>query len=103
MTDERFRVRLFFYETESWLSKINWIFNAMLSTRGQANAAQLDIPWRFAKGTTYDPVTNPGGLISFGTAENALMQKELEEFANKVLFRPFLLSPCLKEDSELHP
>lgn len=63
----------------------------MLSTRGQANADQLDIPWRFAKGTTYDPVTNPKGLISFGTAENALMQKELEEFANNVMRFPILL------------
>jgi hypothetical protein len=56
----------------------------MLSTRGQANVDQLDVPWRFAKGTTYDPDTNPDGLISYGTAENALMQKELEIFANKV-------------------
>jgi hypothetical protein len=63
----------------------------MLSTRGQANADQLDIPWRFAKGTTYDSVTNPEGLISFGTAENALMQRELEEFANNVMRFPILL------------
>ncbi|KAH7386627.1 pyridoxal phosphate-dependent transferase [Phaeosphaeria sp. MPI-PUGE-AT-0046c] len=56
----------------------------MLSTRGQANADQLDIPWRFAKGTTYDPQTNPGGLISFATAENTLVQKELEDFASKI-------------------
>lgn len=56
----------------------------MLSSRGQANGDQLDIPWRFAKGATYDPDSNPDGLISFATAENALMQKELEEFADKV-------------------
>lgn len=56
----------------------------MLSTRGQANADQLEIPWRFARGTTYDPDTNPNGLISFGTAENALVQEELEDFASKV-------------------
>ncbi|KAH3992154.1 hypothetical protein HBH98_219580 [Parastagonospora nodorum] len=56
----------------------------MLSSRGQANADQLDIPFRFAQGTKYDHETNPDGLISFGTAENALMQQELEEFAKKV-------------------
>jgi len=56
----------------------------MLSSRGQANADQLDIPFRFAQGTKYDPDTNPDGLISFGTAENALVQKELEDFASKV-------------------
>ena len=56
----------------------------MLSSRGQANADQLDIPFRFAQGTKYDRETNPDGLISFGTAENALMQQELEEFAKKV-------------------
>jgi hypothetical protein len=56
----------------------------MLSSRGQSNADQLDIPWRFAKGTTYDRDANPEGIISFATAENALVQKELEKFANKV-------------------
>jgi 1-aminocyclopropane-1-carboxylate synthase len=61
----------------------------MLSTRGQANSDQLDIPWQFAKGTTYDPDTNPDGLISFATAENALMQRDLEDFARKVRL------PCL--------
>lgn len=35
-------------------------------------------------GTTYHPKTNPNGMIAFATAENALVQKELEEFANKV-------------------
>jgi hypothetical protein len=56
----------------------------MLSSRGQSNADQLDIPWRFAKGTTYDRDANPKGIVSFATAENTLVQKELEEFANKV-------------------
>ncbi|KAH8725434.1 putative aspartate aminotransferase [Phaeosphaeriaceae sp. PMI808] len=56
----------------------------MLSSRGQENADQLNIPWRFAQATKYDPVNNPEGIISFGTAENALMQKELEGFASKV-------------------
>ncbi|KAH7087446.1 pyridoxal phosphate-dependent transferase [Paraphoma chrysanthemicola] len=56
----------------------------MLSTRGQSNADQLDIPWRFAQGTTFDAETNPNGIISFATAENALVQKELEDFASKV-------------------
>ncbi|KAH7359711.1 pyridoxal phosphate-dependent transferase [Pyrenochaeta sp. MPI-SDFR-AT-0127] len=57
----------------------------MLSTRGQANADQLDIPWRFLPGgTPYDADKHPEGLISFATAENALVQGELEEFAAKV-------------------
>lgn len=43
---------------------------AMLSSRGKVSADQLDIPWKFALGTTYDPDTNPEGLISFATAEN---------------------------------
>jgi hypothetical protein len=33
---------------------------------------------------TYDAHTNPEGLISFATAENALMKDELEKFANNV-------------------
>jgi 1-aminocyclopropane-1-carboxylate synthase len=56
----------------------------MLSSRGQVNADQLDIPWRFAQGTTYHPETNPSGVISFATAEVALVQQELKDFANKV-------------------
>ncbi|KAF2736921.1 PLP-dependent transferase [Polyplosphaeria fusca] len=56
----------------------------MLSFRGQANANQLDVPWKFAQGTSYDPTTNPKGLISFATAENFLVQQELEDFTAKV-------------------
>lgn len=56
----------------------------MLSTRGQSNADQLDIPWRLAKSATYDPESNLDGLISFATAENVLMAKELEDFVEKV-------------------
>ncbi|KAF3035954.1 hypothetical protein E8E12_006340 [Didymella heteroderae] len=55
-----------------------------LSHRGQANAAQLSIPWRFARAHNYDPITNPGGLISFATAENCLIQKEMHDFITKV-------------------
>ncbi|KAF1933589.1 PLP-dependent transferase [Didymella exigua CBS 183.55] len=55
-----------------------------LSPRGHANAAQLSIPWRFAKPHTYDPITNPRGLISFATAENCLFQRELHDFVAEV-------------------
>lgn len=55
-----------------------------LSPRGQANAAQLSIPWRFAKPHSYDPIINPSGLISFATAENCLIQQELHDFVSKV-------------------
>lgn len=57
----------------------------MLSRRGQVNADQLGIPWRFAEGTTYHPKNNPLGIISFATAELALVQQELEDFGNKVI------------------
>ncbi|KAF2623960.1 putative aspartate aminotransferase [Macroventuria anomochaeta] len=56
----------------------------VLSPRGQANADQLSIPWRFAKSHTYDSVTNPTGLISFATAENCLFQEELHDFISKI-------------------
>lgn len=57
----------------------------MLSIRGQANADQLDIPWRFLPSIKpYDPDKCPEGAISFATAENALVQNELEDFANNV-------------------
>lgn len=56
----------------------------MLSRRAQKNVDELEVPWRFASGTTYDAKTNPEGIISFATAENALIQQELEDFANKV-------------------
>lgn len=62
-----------------------------LSPRGQANADQLAIPWRFAKAHTYDPITNPDGLISFATAENCLIQKELHDFIAKVPIPPAAL------------
>ncbi|KAL2071895.1 hypothetical protein VTL71DRAFT_13130 [Oculimacula yallundae] len=54
----------------------------MLSRRGIRSAASQDIPWRFAPGGNdrYDATTNPTGMISFGTAENGLVQDELEEF-----------------------
>ncbi|KAG4443653.1 hypothetical protein IFR05_000839 [Cadophora sp. M221] len=54
----------------------------MLSRRGRKSAASQDIPWRFAPGgnNRYDKFTNPSGVISFGTAENGLVQDELEEF-----------------------
>ena len=55
-----------------------------LSPRGKVNADQLNIPWRFAKAHTYDPITNPSGLISFATAENTLIQSELHAFASSV-------------------
>lgn len=62
-----------------------------LSARGQTNAAQLSIPWRFAKSHTYDPTTNPNGLISFATAENHLIRKELHDFVTRVPFPPSAL------------
>lgn len=44
----------------------------MLSRRGERSAANQDIPWRFAPGgdNRYDAVSNPSGVIPFGTAEN---------------------------------
>lgn len=42
----------------------------MVSGRGLRNVKELDVPWRFAPTQTYDPKTNPTGLISFGMAEN---------------------------------
>ncbi|CRG88865.1 hypothetical protein PISL3812_05900 [Talaromyces islandicus] len=51
----------------------------MLSQRGLRSAASQDIPWRFAPGgnNRYDPVTNPSGVVPFGTAENALVQDQI--------------------------
>lgn len=54
-----------------------------LSPRGQSNASQRSIPWRFALFHTYDLKTNPSGLISLATAENWLVQKELRAFASR--------------------
>lgn len=66
---------------------------SMLSGRGNRNVDELGVPWRFARRTTYDSETNPEGMISFATAEQLLMGKELEELANKVShlssFSPF--------------
>lgn len=59
-----------------------------LSSRGQTNANQLSIPWRFAKPDTYDLVTNPDGLISFATAENCLIQNDLHDFISKLPIPP---------------
>ncbi|KAK0108048.1 hypothetical protein ONS95_002871 [Cadophora gregata] len=59
----------------------------MLSHRGTKSAASQEIPWRFAPGgnNRYNRTTNPSGVISFGTAENGLIQDELEDFvAQKV-------------------
>lgn len=42
----------------------------MLSSRGLNNVNELSRPWRFTPTATYDPDTNPEGLISFGMAEN---------------------------------
>lgn len=44
----------------------------MLSRRGAASAATLDIPWRFANKTNnpYNAVTNPDGIVLFSSAEN---------------------------------
>ncbi|GJN69272.1 hypothetical protein PLICBS_003320 [Purpureocillium lilacinum] len=46
-----------------------------LSKRSAASIAKQKLPWRFAPQQTYDPDTNPDGLISFGTAENASAPK----------------------------
>ncbi|TQS34607.1 hypothetical protein Golomagni_05003 [Golovinomyces magnicellulatus] len=53
-----------------------------LSRRGAANVRDLEIPWRFAPGITslYNKDNNPDGVISFSTAENCYIHKELEEF-----------------------
>ncbi|CAG7916117.1 unnamed protein product [Penicillium olsonii] len=48
----------------------------MLSARGLKNVNELDKPWRFALTQTYDPETNPTGLISFGLAENVTFTQD---------------------------
>ncbi|KAI9163175.1 1-aminocyclopropane-1-carboxylate synthase-like protein [Paramyrothecium foliicola] len=55
----------------------------ILSSRGAAAEATLDIPWRFAPPTTYDPVTNKSGLISLATAENKLVVDYVTKFINE--------------------
>lgn len=46
------------------------VLDSLLSYRAGTTVASLNRPWRFAEGTTYDPETNPSGLVSFSTAEN---------------------------------
>ncbi|KFA64771.1 hypothetical protein S40285_01382 [Stachybotrys chlorohalonatus IBT 40285] len=53
---------------------------SILSERAEAGKAVLDIPWRFAPSTTYDPVTNKSGLIAFSTAENKLVTEDVFNF-----------------------
>ncbi|MCJ1402621.1 hypothetical protein MMC11_005841 [Xylographa trunciseda] len=57
----------------------------MLSRRGQINVEALDLPWRFAPGTSnaYDKVLNVSGTISFSSAENIHAHKSLAEYTKK--------------------
>ena len=59
------RVKMVLRRLDSMLGQ-----ESILSRRGAAAEATLDIPWRFAPSTTYHPITNKNGLISFSTAEN---------------------------------
>ncbi|KAJ4012992.1 hypothetical protein NW766_006809 [Fusarium irregulare] len=54
-----------------------------LSQRATEAVGGLDLPWRFAPRGDYDPEHNPSGLISFGTAENALVTDQLKEFTDR--------------------
>ncbi|OBS19612.1 hypothetical protein FPOA_11337 [Fusarium poae] len=54
-----------------------------LSQRATEAVHGLDLPCRFAPRGDYDPDNNPTGLISFGTAENALVTDQLKEFTDK--------------------
>ncbi|POR34207.1 1-aminocyclopropane-1-carboxylate synthase-like protein 1 [Tolypocladium paradoxum] len=56
-----------------------------LSKRSAASIAKQQLPWRFAPTQTYDPKNNPGGLISFGTAENKLITGDVESFVNRAV------------------
>ncbi|KAI1334202.1 1-aminocyclopropane-1-carboxylate synthase [Xylariaceae sp. FL0016] len=56
----------------------------VLSGRANQTVRNLDVPWRFCPPTTYDPDTNPDGLISFAYAENKLVEHDLEAFAQRV-------------------
>ncbi|KAL2882119.1 hypothetical protein SGCOL_002381 [Colletotrichum sp. CLE4] len=60
----------------------------MLSPRAAKTASALHRPWRFAPVQTYSPTTNPSGLISFGSASNALMQSSVAAFAATVKLTP---------------
>ncbi|UQC81736.1 1-aminocyclopropane-1-carboxylate synthase [Colletotrichum lupini] len=61
---------------------------AMLSPRAAKTASALHRPWRFAPVQTYSASTNPSGLISFGSASNALMQRAVAAFAATVPLPP---------------
>ncbi|RBQ69970.1 hypothetical protein FVER14953_04003 [Fusarium verticillioides] len=54
-----------------------------LSQRATEAVGGLDLPWRFAPRGDYDADHNPNGLISFGTAEHALVTEDLKEFTDK--------------------
>ncbi|KAG4254986.1 hypothetical protein FPRO06_04328 [Fusarium proliferatum] len=54
-----------------------------LSQRATEAVGGLDLPWRFAPRGDYDADHNPDGLISFGTAEHALVTKDLKDFTDK--------------------
>ncbi|KHJ34089.1 putative 1-aminocyclopropane-1-carboxylate synthase [Erysiphe necator] len=56
-----------------------------LSRRGVENNNELSIPWRFAPAHSdrYDRETNPNGILSFSTAENCYIKKELEAFVKE--------------------
>ncbi|KAK1637897.1 1-aminocyclopropane-1-carboxylate synthase [Colletotrichum phormii] len=60
----------------------------MLSPRAAKTASALHRPWRFAPVQTYSPTTNSSGLISFGSASNALMQPSVAAFAATVELTP---------------
>jgi 1-aminocyclopropane-1-carboxylate synthase len=62
----------------------------LLSKRGAEGGATLNFPWRFAEGTTYDPVNNKSGLISFSMAENRLSTEDAWNFVrNNVTFEAY--------------
>ncbi|PHH65767.1 hypothetical protein CDD81_1494 [Ophiocordyceps australis] len=56
-----------------------------LSKRSAATIAKQHLPWRFAPSQTYHRLTNPQGLISFGTAENKLVTGDVENFVNSAV------------------
>ncbi|CAG8357156.1 unnamed protein product [Penicillium salamii] len=66
----------------------------MLSARGLKNVNELDVPWRFAPTQTYDPETNPMGLISFGMAENKPMKAEMARYINEQVRMKFPICNC---------
>ncbi|KND89876.1 1-aminocyclopropane-1-carboxylate synthase-like protein 1 [Tolypocladium ophioglossoides CBS 100239] len=56
-----------------------------LSKRSAATIAKQQLPWRFAPTQTYDSKNNPDGLISFSTAENKLITRDVESFVNSAV------------------